>query len=387
MNINRHNYEEFFLLYVDNELPAADRKAVDQFVEENPDLQGELLMLLQTVLKADAIILEKKDWLFMEEGISALQENLLLYADNELPAHDKKAIETLLATDKTTQAEWNILRQTKLQPDPSVVFGDKPSLYRAEGSRVVVYKWWRAAAAAVLLGLVLWTGVSVYKNNIRNSGTNGIANGQEIKTEKQKNEAPVNSGIAVTKPAIEIASPQRINTSIVKNEATAPATGKNKQANQKTGKQNRVDQKDNIAVVSTIPKPSNHLPRPYFENINNTESNGVTRNNVITENNNNTINSGNNTVIVKTNPNEKITSPVVAGTDNNNTDPATLAAIPVVNKTTDENNNRYLDIDESKGKRTLLGGILRKAKRMLERNTNIKTGDGLKVAGFEIALK
>ena len=35
----------------------------------------------------------------------------------------------------------------------------------------------------------------------------------------------------------------------------------------------------------------------------------------------------------------------------------------------------------------MLGGILRKAKRMLERNTNIKTGDGLKVAGFEIALK
>jgi hypothetical protein len=52
-----------------------------------------------------------------------------------------------------------------------------------------------------------------------------------------------------------------------------------------------------------------------------------------------------------------------------------------------ENNNRYLDVDDGKQKRTALGGFLRKAKRVLERTANVNTGEGIKVAGFEIALK
>jgi hypothetical protein len=388
MNINRHNYEEFFLMYVDNELSAADRKTVDVFVQENPDLQGELLMLQQTVVKADDIVLEKKDWLFMEEGVSSLQENLLLYADDELSAANKKTIESLLATDKATRAEWNILQQTKLQPDTTVVFADKQSLYRTEGGRVVGFKWWRAVAAAVLLGIGLWTGVSVYKNNFRAAGNTGMAKGGETKTEQPKNGTAVNPDIAKTQSPGDTIAPQNANTATPQNNnAPGQTTVNNKQANQKTNKQNAAGQKDNIAVGNEDKKPSNNLPRPYFENINNKESNGIARNNVTPENDNNINNSGTNAVIIKTNPNEKINNAVVAGSGKGNTDPNTKAAIPVVNKTTDENNNRYLDIDESKVKRTMLGGLLRKAKRLVERTTNIKTGDGLKVAGFEIALK
>ncbi len=134
MNINRHNYETFFLLYVDKELSAADRKAVELFVHENPDLQMELSLLQDTILNADDVVLEKKDWLYMEDGISALQENLMLYADDELSADDKRTIEALLATDKSASIEWNILRQTKLEPETSIVFADKNSLYRTEGA-------------------------------------------------------------------------------------------------------------------------------------------------------------------------------------------------------------------------------------------------------------
>ena len=36
MHINRQTYEEFFLLYADGELNGTERKAVEDFVKENP---------------------------------------------------------------------------------------------------------------------------------------------------------------------------------------------------------------------------------------------------------------------------------------------------------------------------------------------------------------
>ncbi|MEI9957930.1 MAG: hypothetical protein WDM90_16880 [Ferruginibacter sp.] len=95
MNITRNNYEEFFLLYVDNELSAAERNAVELFVQENTDLKEELNLLQQTVFNADAIIFDNKHSLIKEE-VSALQENLLLYIDGELSAADKLSTEKII---------------------------------------------------------------------------------------------------------------------------------------------------------------------------------------------------------------------------------------------------------------------------------------------------
>jgi len=42
MNINRQNYEEYFVLYADQELTASQRKKVEEFISNHPDLRPEL---------------------------------------------------------------------------------------------------------------------------------------------------------------------------------------------------------------------------------------------------------------------------------------------------------------------------------------------------------
>jgi anti-sigma factor RsiW len=39
MKIDRHNYEEYFILYMDNELSSDDRGQVEEFIQKNPDLK------------------------------------------------------------------------------------------------------------------------------------------------------------------------------------------------------------------------------------------------------------------------------------------------------------------------------------------------------------
>jgi hypothetical protein len=112
--ITRDNYEEFFLLYVDNELSATDRQLVERFVADNPDLGEEWETLLQCRLEPGQFIFPGKEELIKEE-----------------------------------EDPWT---EKLFEPDLSIVFPDKESLYRKEKHRrVILYPWWRVAAAAIVL--------------------------------------------------------------------------------------------------------------------------------------------------------------------------------------------------------------------------------------------
>lgn len=67
MLIDRNNYEEFFLLYVDNELNAEDREIVEQFTAQHPDLQQELNLLKETVLVPPTITFNNKEELYKSD--------------------------------------------------------------------------------------------------------------------------------------------------------------------------------------------------------------------------------------------------------------------------------------------------------------------------------
>ena len=145
--ITRENYEEFFILYVDNELPAAARSAVDKFIADNPDLREELTALLQCRVSPDQEPeFRDKDILFNYES------PLLSYVDGELGEPERSSVEELVRRNPRAAAELRHLQMTVSQPDPSIVFPDKESLYRNQRRRAVILPWLRAGIAAAVLG-------------------------------------------------------------------------------------------------------------------------------------------------------------------------------------------------------------------------------------------
>jgi hypothetical protein len=71
MKINTTNYEECFLLYIDNELSDEQKVAVENFMEENPVYKKEFTLIQQSVLAPENILFEDKVFLYRLEELEA----------------------------------------------------------------------------------------------------------------------------------------------------------------------------------------------------------------------------------------------------------------------------------------------------------------------------
>ena len=353
MNIDRHNYEEYFILYWDNELTDEQKQLVKQFVQQNTDLEDEFNLLGQSHFTPDEnILLPNKEFLIKEEYANR-QELFLSYIDNELTATEKSAIEKFIAVDPPAQRELALLQKTKLQPE-KIVFPYKSQLYRREEKgRVVRMVWFRVAAAAAIIMVGSLLTVQLLKTNsipgepvvrvIQNSGTTDFI------------DAPVKK-LPVNKP-VEIINPQ---SSEQQNEIIA----EKKKANTATEKQ---------PAVVQLPKRN----KPILPNKDDKQS--------LVENNN----------LPETNPTEiKVPNNSVAKTESNKSNDnfinnsVTPKTTPTFN---DQNSNSGVQFaSNNKDDKGGLRGLLRKATRVFERRTNIQTtteDNKLLVGAFAVSLK
>jgi hypothetical protein len=369
MNINRHNYEEYFILYMDNELGSEDRRMVEAFVVQHPDLKEELDLLLQYKLSPDTqVLFPGKEDLIKVNGetpitLTNYEEWLVLYIDNELNADQIKAVEKFMTDNPAIQEELALLQRTKLQPR-EIVFTDKESLYRREEKvRSLPVRWWRVAAAAVLLlGIGITTAVILNK---KSSGKGDIVKGDgtEKKTDTKspvitpvkKENATVNE-IAVTdkmKQALTPAVKQDNKNAVIKNN--------NPVVKNKIPVNIISPVKKEEPVVADMNKPSNNLPQP----IKNSNINKIT----VT-----------NDVVVNSNPSKEIIDPKES-----------LTPVPVTNvipASYTNNNNDASQLEEG-GKNKKNRGFLRKLTRTFEKRTNMTATDDdkLLVGGLAFKLK
>jgi hypothetical protein len=373
MKLNRYNYEEFFILYLDNELDEESRREVDAFIQANPDLKAELDILLQSKLAPDADIsfVDKGSLLRFGSSSTSLanyEERLISYIDNELTGEDREDVEKFVASHPAVQKELNLLQQTKLQVE-TIVFPGKESLYRKEEkARVISVRWMRIAAAAILLFAIGTTAIILLNKKGNNSGGEVVvADPKQSKPEKNtavpKNESlptPSNSqGIASTNHG-ENKNPEHTGKSAI-------AKSQNDKVIER--KEAEQGQKNERALASTdvVPKPTNNLPTTGDQYPD------VTR--------------------VKGTPTPTIGGDDPLPTGKEKTEPKVVTSGPTdtyINTKGLANQNDNPDrqfASENSGNKGLRG-FLRKVTRTFEKRTNIKATDDdrLLIAGLAIKM-
>ncbi len=379
MNINRNNYEEYFLLYVDNELNAVEREAVEVFVMQNADLRGELNMLQQTVLRADKKVSFINKAELMKSSAPAnpvnetnYEEYFILYGDDELSNEEKDFVEQFVYRHPQHQLTFELLQGIRFTADTTVVFPDKQSLYRTEkDERVIVMRWWRIAAAAVVLFFI---GGAAWYFSGTDTGT--VIDPIAVKPAAKTNEADTNNPLITTTP-----DKQEI--------AEAPkSTIYNSQSDVKNSIKNDTEKKQKEVVID---QPEKETLIAY-----------VDPNTKKSDNNSNSSTSTNVTqkeeIVAKTDENPDKSTATVSITDEvvdvdekfkklgvNDAEqpiPASFAS--------NDDQREVLNTTVSTKK---MRGFLRKVGRVVDKATNIGPTDesedkkGIRIASFQIALK
>ncbi len=176
MNINNENYEEYFLLYADNELSAEQRKIVEMFVKANPQLQKDWDELMATIQTPDNISLVDKSFLLKRPVDGFIdtfnyEKRFVEYHDGELSDEERSFVLNFLKDHSELKKEFDLIACSYLTPDTKVLFPNKESLYRK--SAIVRYAFFvRMTAAAVILGFIVWFGTSLLQKPVESNNGN-----------------------------------------------------------------------------------------------------------------------------------------------------------------------------------------------------------------------
>ncbi|MBB1286335.1 hypothetical protein HRH25_18270 [Flavisolibacter sp. BT320] len=193
-SISLHNYEEWFVLYMDNELTASQKEMVDNFLLLHPHLQEELELLLSTKLPADDTVFFDKASLKADAmKLNTVDESLLLYIDNELSATERKRVEEKIAVNSDFHLQHQHLQKTKLDASEIIPYPDKSELYRRSEKVVALFPVWMRIAVAVLILLFASLFFLNNDNNQPLAPANGLVKKEEPKPAERKSLPPTNT--------------------------------------------------------------------------------------------------------------------------------------------------------------------------------------------------
>jgi hypothetical protein len=271
MNLNRHNYEEFFLLYADNELSDLDRKDVEAFVLDHPDLKEELTLFCQLKINPDPkVVFDHKEGLLKHSNQSPArakvwEERFLLYVDQELDEKNRRAVEEMAVQDPDGLGrELELLLETRLDRDEKIIFQNKELLYKKEPERKLrPLIWLRLAAAVMVLAMSGWFLLKQFRAPQQRETTRAVAS-----TPKQTDPESVSNknSVAVTShstPALHNPMANEINSNIKKLKVRSLTLDNGKQQSQAESSIGRQGSTEQTARTFKLPEVARVSPSEH----------------------------------------------------------------------------------------------------------------------------
>lgn len=176
--INRHNIEEWMLLYADNELSETDKSSVERFISQQPDLEEEF----QTLLELRLVPEEKINTTFLSslyvEETALSQEDITAiidYADNEGSIGERSKTEENIAANPKGEVFYKSITNSILQPERHIIFRNKKLLYRKDRPASFTINMtflMRAAAVLLLIAGGVWMSIQFNREEpiVKNTG-------------------------------------------------------------------------------------------------------------------------------------------------------------------------------------------------------------------------
>lgn len=220
MEINRNNYEAYFIDYLEGNL---DERLVDSFIafiQSNPDLRAELNLFETVSATPENISFSKKNTLYKEryDSEKEFDNAAIAILEEDISEEEKFEFEKYLAEHPEKKKDAGLFSQTKLQADESIIFSNKNKLYRKPLGKTLLL-WSTRVAAVFVLALAIFILFDKPSNEIITENKVAEVNNERTQNEttpelqttpvEEKNSVTVKEEKLIAKQAFVKANPKK----------------------------------------------------------------------------------------------------------------------------------------------------------------------------------
>jgi len=162
IDINRNNYEEYFLDFIEGNLSPSDKNLFMSFLDENPDLKKELELYEEKPISYEKYLFENKSTLKKGSVLSEITSNnfdelCIAKIENDLTQKEENDFDIYINQDTQKRKEFDLYKLTKIEIDDSILFKDKELLKKkTAGFAFRKHYTLISAAASVIILIALY---------------------------------------------------------------------------------------------------------------------------------------------------------------------------------------------------------------------------------------